>query len=144
MLDFPFEAVGVLVENDRDELLFVRAYRYVTDAVAWEIPAGRIEEGESVASAARREVEEESGCRTEGYEEVYTYYPMNGIANQLFHIVRCRATSGTGEFDRNEVAEVRWFPRREVRRMITEGAIRDGFSLSGLLLYLLSPDPCAE
>jgi ADP-ribose pyrophosphatase len=144
VLDFPFEAVGVLVENDRDELLFVRAYRYVTDAVEWEIPAGRIEEGESAAAAAKREVEEESGCRTEGHQEVYSYYPMNGIANQLFHIVRCRATSGTGEFDRNEVAEVRWFPRREVRRMIAAGEIRDGFSLSGLLLYLLPLDSCAE
>ena len=144
VLDFPFEAVGVLVENDRDELLFVRAYRYVTDGVEWEIPAGRIEEGESVVAAAGREVEEESGCGTEEHEEVYSYYPMNGIANQIFHIVRCRATSGGGAFDLNEVAEVRWFSRREVRRMIAEGEIRDGFPLSGLLLYLLSPEGRAE
>ena len=59
-------------------------------------------------------------------------------------VVRCRATSGTGEFDHNEVAEVCWLSRREVRRMIAAGEIRDGFSLSGLLLYLLSPDFCAE
>ena len=137
VLDFPFEAVAALVENERDELLLIRSYRYVVDTLAWEIPAGRIGEGEEVAAAARREVMEEGGCATTGHERVYSYFPMNGMANQVFHIVRCQATSDTGEFDRNEVAEVAWCSREEIRGMIAAGEIRDGFSLTGLLLWLL-------
>ncbi len=54
VLDFETEAVAVLVENDQDQLLFVHSYRYVTDSIEWEIPAGGIDEGESIFEGARR------------------------------------------------------------------------------------------
>ena len=62
---------------------------------------------------------------------------MNGNSNIVFHIARCMAKDfhqgdHVGDFDKNEVREVRWFSAGEIRRMIEDGAIRDGFSLVGL------------
>lgn len=136
VLDFETEAVAVLVENDQDKLLFVHSYHYVTDSIEWELPAGGIDEGESIFEGARREVWEERGYETSNYEFLYSYYPMNGIANKVFHLVRCQATTGSGEFDRNEVKEVKWVSREEIQQMIAKRRIKDGFSLTGLLLYL--------
>ena len=136
VLDFEKEAVAVLVENDESQLLLVHAYRYVTDSIEWEIPAGGIDEGEPILEAARREVWEESGYETSNHEFVYTYYPMNGISNKVFHIVRCQATRGSGEFDRNEVKEFKWVSRAEIQEMIAKRVIKDGFSLMGLLFIL--------
>jgi hypothetical protein len=59
---------------------------------------------------------------------------MNGIANKMMHVVRCRATERTAEFDRDEVSEVCWFFRDEVSRMIAAREITDGVSLVSLLL----------
>ena len=53
VLDFETEAVAMLVENDQSQLLFVHSYRYVTDSIEWEIPAGGIDEGESIFEAAK-------------------------------------------------------------------------------------------
>ena len=135
-LDFEKEAVAVLVQNAQGQILLVHAYRYVTDTIEWEIPAGVLEDGESILGAARREVLEESGYETADHRLIYTYYPMNGIANKVFHIARCRATRRTGDFDRNEVKEFKWVSRQEIRRMVKSSLVKDGFSLTALLLYL--------
>jgi ADP-ribose pyrophosphatase len=138
LLDFEKQAVAVLVENDQGQILLVHVYRYTTDTIEWEVPAGLIEEGESILEAAKREVREESGYETTGHEWVYTFYPMNGISNKVFHVARCRATRGTGDFDRNEVKEFKWVSRQAIRKMIEDRSMKDGYSLTALLLYLLS------
>jgi ADP-ribose pyrophosphatase len=137
LLDFEKEAVAALVENAEGEVLLVHVYRYTTDTIEWEIPAGSVEEGESILEAARREVLEESGYETTDHELMYTYYPINGISNKVFHIARCHATRSTGEFDRNEVKEFRWVSRQEIQTMIKNRWVRDGFSLPALLLHLM-------
>jgi ADP-ribose pyrophosphatase len=135
LLDFERQSVAALVENERGEILMVRAYRYTMGSAEWELPAGRMEYGEEALGTARREVLEESGYETEGHELYYSYYPMNGMANQIFHLVRCRATNLVGEFDPNEVHAVGWYTREEVMEMIRSQALRDGYSLVGLLLH---------
>jgi ADP-ribose pyrophosphatase len=140
VLHFGHEAVAALVENDRRQLLLVNVYRYVTDTIEWEVPAGVLEDGEAVLDAARREVLEESGYETTDHELVYTYHPMYGIADEVFHIARCQATKKLGDFDRNEVRAFRWASREEIRQMIGDGLIRGGFSLTALLLYMTLSD----
>lgn len=135
ILEFEKEAVAVLVENIRGEILFVHAYRYTTGSIEWEIPAGGVDSGEDIIQAAKREALEETGCQTADHQLLYTYHPMNGISNKVFHIVKARATTESGEFDRNEVKAVKWLAPVEVRRMIAERTISDGFSLTALLLY---------
>ena len=137
LLDFEKEAVAVLVENAQRQILLVHVYRYTTDTIEWEIPAGVVEDGESVLEAAEREVWEESEYETTNHELIYTYYPMNGISNQVFHIVRSQATRKMGDFDRNEVKEFKWVSRQEIQEMVKDKLVKDGFSLAALLLYLI-------
>ena len=136
VLEFDKEAVAAIVEDEQGRLLLVHAYRYVTDSIEWEIPAGGVEPGESVLETARREVWEESGYETVNHQLVYSYNPMNGITNKVFHLVRCRATKITGTFDTNEVQSFYWFSMDEILTMIKEKSMKDGYSLTGLLLYL--------
>ena len=136
VLDFDIEAVAAVVENAQGQILLVHAYRYATDSVEWEIPAGGIDRDESILAAAKREVREEAGYDTIAHELIYTYYPMNGISNKIFHVVQCRATNKTGEFDTNEVESFKWVSKEEIRKMIQAKQIADGYTLTGLLLYL--------
>lgn len=136
IIEFANEAVGVVVVNDKLELLFVHAYRYPLDTIEWEIVTGGIDTGESIIEAASREVFEESGYRTLDHEFVYTFYPDNGISDHTFHVVICRAGECSGEFDRNEIKEVRWIGQDEIGEMIRSKTIKDGFTLPALLLYL--------
>ena len=135
-LDFEKEAVAVLVENAQGQLLFVHAYRYITDSIEWEIPGGTAEPGEEILAAARREAFEESGYETSDHRLIYTYHPMNGIANQVFHVIHCRAGEKTADFDPNEIATTCWLAPAEIKAMIRSQEIRDGFSLTALAVAL--------
>jgi 8-oxo-dGTP pyrophosphatase MutT (NUDIX family) len=100
-----------------------RAYRFPADTIEWEVPSGSIEKGEPILEAVRREVQEESGYETTNDELMYTYYPQNGIANQVFHIVRNQAGEKIGDFDRNEVKGFKWTSKQEIQEMIREKVI---------------------
>ena len=136
LLDFEREAVTAIMENAAGEVIFARIPRYTTGKADWELPAGGMEIGETVLEAARRELLEETGYSSEGHILVYSYYPMNGNANQVFHIVHCKAVELVQDFDPNEVSDIRWFTRNEIRQMIKEKQVTDGFTLTALLLWL--------
>jgi ADP-ribose pyrophosphatase len=137
LLDFARAAVTMVVENNEGSVIFVRICRYTTGLTEWELPAGGVEMGETEMEAAQREVLEETGYTTENHRLMYSYYPMNGNANKLFHVVHCNAVEHVQDFDPNEVSETRWFTKAEVRQMIRDKTISDGFSLTALLLWLL-------
>ena len=137
LLDFDKEAIGVLVENEREEILLIQAYRYTTDTIEWGIPAGDVGKGESLLDAAKRETLEETGYEMDEGGLTYTYNPMIGISNKVFHIVKGRASRLSGAIDRDEVKTVAWRSLDEIRAMIGEKRIRDGLSLTALLLHLM-------
>jgi len=139
LLDFSSDAVVAIVENDAGNIVFVRISRYTTGETNWELPAGGVDVGESIIEAAEREVLEETGYTSDDHRLIYSYYPMNGNANKLFHIVFCKAGDNEQRFDTNEVSEIRWFTRDEITQMIQDKIIRDGFSLTALLLWMQMP-----
>lgn len=136
LLDFPSAAVTAIMENDSGNIMFARISRYTTGATEWELPAGGVEIGETVTDAARREVLEETGYTSYDHQLMYSYYPMNGSANKLFHIVYCKAIEQVQDFDKNEVNDTHWFTREEVKLMVKDKLITDGFSLTSLLLWV--------
>lgn len=135
VLEFDTEAVGVIVRNDKNQLLMVECYRYVTDSIAWEVPAGCIDEGESILEAAAREVLEETSYTTKNHKHLYSYCPSNGNSNQVFHLVSCEAADKIDQdFDRNEVRDVAWFDSSQIGLMLKDNIIVDGFTLSALFI----------
>ncbi|MBN8654749.1 MAG: NUDIX hydrolase [Anaerolineae bacterium] len=136
LLDFEREAVAAVMENVNGEVIFARIPRYTTGLAEWELPAGGMELGEEILESAKRELLEETGHTSTDHKLIYTYYPMNGNANQVFHIVFCKAGESVQAFDTNEVAEVRWFTREEIKQLLKDQKIKDGFSLTALLLWL--------
>ena len=136
LLDLPRSAITAVVENDSRDVVVVRVPRYASDTTEWELPAGGVEVGESELEAAKREVLEETGYTSSDHKLTYSYYPMNGSANKVFHVVHCRAVDHVQDFDKDEVSDTRWFTRDEIKQMIKSKAFTDGFTLNALLLWL--------
>lgn len=134
LLDFESPSVVAYVADGEGRVLLVSVCRYTTAATGWELPAGSMQCDEEIFSAVAREVLEETGYNTLGHELVYSYYPMNGIANKLVHVVRCQARERACDFDQDEVDEVGWFSPAEVWRMVHDREMTDGLSLVAFLL----------
>lgn len=129
----PNDAAGCVVTDDGRVLLIYR-HRFITDTWGWEIPAGRVDHGETPAEAAVRETLEETGWRPLGRPSVVTvFHPSNGLSDQTFHIFHVDGAEHVGDpADATEASEIAWTTIDEVRSLMATGQITDGLSLTGL------------
>lgn len=133
---FPGEAVGTVVVVDGHVLLLWR-HRFITDTWGWEIPAGGVDPGETVADAAHRECVEETGWAPGTTVPVMSWHPSNGATDQRFHVVRATEAVHLGPpSDTDEAARVEWVPLADVAGLVRAGALHDGLSVMGLLAEL--------
>jgi 8-oxo-dGTP diphosphatase len=84
----------------------------------WEMPGGRVEEGEDLVAAVVREVEEESSCRVEVRRLVAVYSKLSSPSMAL-HLFACEHVGGEPRAREAEVPEAGWFAEDDARRMVT-------------------------
>jgi ADP-ribose pyrophosphatase len=100
--------VVVLPLTADDEVVVIEEWRQAVDHVAYGLPAGGMADDETVATAARRELREETGYEAEHIERLGAFEPANGLLAVTNHYVLargCRPT-GTQELDHNESIRV--------------------------------------
>ena len=130
----PAEAAGVVVDDaDRGVLLLWR-HRFTTDTWGWEIPAGRVDAGETPAAAARRETVEEAGWRPGPLRLMTTYFPHNGVSDATFHLFTTAGAEHVGDpVDTDEAERVEWMRWPRLLHELRAGRVGDGLSLTALL-----------
>ena len=143
VIRLPLAAAGTVVHRDDDRVLLLWRHRFITDTWGWEIPAGRLEPGETPEEAARRETLEETGWEPTGLTPLLSYHPASGLSDQRFHLFAATGARHAGEpADTWESERVEWVPLGDVGRLIRSGEIVDGMSLVALLYVLaLAPHP---
>ena len=133
----PDPAAGVVIHDPDDGVLLLWRHRFITDTWGWEIPAGRIDPGESAEGAARREVLEETGWEPGPLRPLVAYQPTNGLSDQRFHLFAADGARHIGEpTDVHEAERVEWLPVDRVRDEVAAGNVQDGLSLTALLWAL--------
>lgn len=137
----PNQAAGTVVYDPERGVLLLWRHRFITDTWGWEVPAGRIDPGESPAGAAAREVREETGWEPGPLRHLITYQPTNGLSDQRFHLYLAAGATPAGEpTDPGESERVEWLPVEDVRRLARDGHIADGLSLTAVLYALAFAD----
>lgn len=118
--------VSVAVLTEKDEILFVRQFRYPYKAVVLETPAGKLEKGEDPFEAMKREQKEETGTTGTGYVNLGKLYPSPGYTNEIIYLYACRADSfGDTDFDDDEFLEVERIPVGKAVEMVMNNEIPD-------------------
>lgn len=121
-------------DGDDPQLLLIRQYRYAADGYLYEIPAGRLEPGEDPADCARRELQEETGCRAEHIEPLFTMYTTPGFTDEKIHLfMAVGLTVGETERDADEFMTVETVTLSRSLEMVRLGEIQDAKTALGLL-----------
>lgn len=127
-------SVATLAVDADGRVLLVRQYRYAVDDLVWEVPAGRLDPGETPEQGARRELVEEAGLEAGRCEPLARFYTTPGFCDELMHLFRAadlREVPARPEPD--ERIEPRWFAFDEALAMIARGEIKEGKTLVALL-----------
>jgi len=135
-LHYPHESVCAILENDIGEILLIKSNRYVTNREEFEVPAGRIENGESAEQAMKREVLEETGYETSDIKYLCFFNPSNGMSDLKIHAYRAKAKEKVIDFDTNEIKDINWISKDRITDMLFRNEIQCGVSMLALLYVL--------
>lgn len=120
--------------GDDPQLLLIRQYRYAADGYLLEVPAGRLEDGESPETCAIRELAEETGCSAESVEFMTTFYPTPGFCDEKIHLFMATGLRhGETNHEADEFVEPHPVALSLALEMIQSGEIRDGKTALGIL-----------
>jgi ADP-ribose pyrophosphatase len=134
-------SVVILAVDDKTNpsdpgILLIRQYRHAAGKLLLELPAGRIEPGEKLLPAAKRELIEETGYRAKRWSKLTSYYASPGFLTEAMNILLAEdLTLGIATPEDDEKIELHMTPLSEVLRLIHAGKIQDGKTLIGVLLY---------
>jgi ADP-ribose pyrophosphatase len=124
----------MMAVDEKNRILLVRQYRLPAGQLMWELPAGKVDEGETVAQAAKRELIEETGLRAKKWKKLTTFYPSPGYVEEKMTIfLATELTQGEPRPMEDERIETRWFTKKELKEWIGKNKIVDGKTMVGYL-----------
>ena len=125
---------AVVAIDDAQRVCLLRQYRPAAGGWVWELPAGRLEPGEPPQATAVRELMEEAGCSASHWESLGSILSSPGVFDEIIHLYLARGLSaGEVQHEQHEVIEVHWMPLDAAVRQATDGILRDGKTVTGLL-----------
>ena len=119
--------VCVLAFTDRDELLFVRQFRYAYHDLVLEIPAGKRDSAdEDPRDCGIRELREETGATADKITYLGEVYPSPGYTEEIIHIFMAEGLHfGKDDLDDDEFLDVERIPFDTALGMVLSGEIKD-------------------
>jgi len=126
----------ILPLDSRGRILLVRQYRLAGRRPLWELPAGRIDPGETPLQAARRELAEETGLRARRWKKLAEFYPSPGFLTEKMTIyLAAGVRMGEACPMEDERIECHWFTAEELDKLVAGGKIQDGKTLIGYAVW---------
>ena len=125
-------AVVPVMEDGR--ILMVSQYRNALERMTLEIPAGKLDQpGEPGIECARRELEEETGYRSEWLLSLRTTVAFCNEKIEIF--VARNLIPSCQHLDEDEFVDVKAYTLEELKEMIFSGKIEDSKTIAAILAY---------
>ena len=122
--------------DDRGRVLLVRQYRLPARQYMWELPAGRVDRGETVLKAAKRELREETGHTAKKWTKLASFFVSPGfLAERMTILLAQDLTEGEQEPMEDERIELDWVPSRKLDEWIEGGKIQDAKTMIGFFTW---------
>lgn len=130
-------AAAVLPVTKDGKILMVRQYRNALDRFTLEIPAGKLDApDEPKIDCAYRELEEETGFRSENLEYLMTINTTEAFCDECIGVYIARDLIPSQQhLDEDESIDVEEWEVLDLLRLIYSGKMTDGKTVAGILAY---------
>ncbi|MDO8733532.1 MAG: NUDIX hydrolase [Elusimicrobiota bacterium] len=130
------QAAAVIPIISRQKIVLVKQYRYPIKKVTYEIPAGKLDDGEKAIDCIKRELAEETGFTSHNIKKLISFYPSTAFSTEKLHIfVAKNLKKVKAHPDEDEFIEPVIIDYKKALKWIESGKIKDAKTLIGLLYY---------
>lgn len=134
IIEHPGGAAAVALDADR-RVCLLRQYRHAAGGWLWELPAGKIDPGETPFTTARRELAEEAGVSAEEWSDLGRIHSSPGVFTEVVHLYAARRLRRSDHaHDADELIEIHWISLDEALEWCRTGRITDAKTVTGLFL----------
>ena len=128
-------AVAIVAITEDNKVVLVKQFRKPIEQVIWELPAGKLEIGESPKECAIRELKEETGYSAKNLKLLHKFFTSAGFSNQKIYIFLATGLiKGEPDFDDDEFIEKYEIDINEAQNMVIKNEIEDAKTSIGILL----------
>lgn len=130
-------AAAVVPVTEDGRIIMVRQYRNALDRYTLEIPAGALDYvGEPGIRCAARELEEETGYRSDDLEWLITIRTTVAFCNEKIEVYAARNLQQSHQhLDEDEYVDVETYTVEELKEKIFGGEIEDSKTIASILAY---------
>lgn len=126
--------VVVVAQKDKDTILMVKQYRYPVKEVMLELPAGRLDKGDSPEERIRHELEEETGYVAKTWNSLGFIYTTPGICDEKLYLYYATDLEYVGQKPEDgEIIEFFEYKIDEVFELIKSGEINDSKTICAMM-----------
>jgi ADP-ribose pyrophosphatase len=132
----PGSVVVLALDERKSEpsVLLIRQYRYAANQELWELPAGRIDQGEDALTAAKRELAEETGYLASEWKLALYYYSSPGFLDETMSVFAARdLRKGKASPEEDEVITCKLIPLSKAVSWVMSGKLQDAKAIAGVL-----------
>ena len=120
--------------GDEPQVLLLRQYRYAAGGYLYEIPAGRLDDGETPVECAVRELKEETGCTADHIEAMTSILTTPGFTDEVIHLFMATGlTHGEHNREADEFVDLVIMRLSEALERISTGEITDSKTALALM-----------
>ena len=117
-----------------DEVLLIRQYRHAAGGTIYEVPAGKLDPGDTPESCAARELEEEVGRRPGRLEHLTSILTTPGFTDEVIHLYAAFDLETVEQRpEEHEVIELAPMPLSAALELVWSGELRDAKSALALI-----------
>jgi len=129
-------AVVILPLLGPREIVLIRNFRHAAARELWELPAGTLDEDEQPASAAGRELREETGYEAGNLEPLIGFYTAPGFCDEFLHVFLARDLTAVGQaLEDTEQITTHVRTLEQTMEMMRQGDIIDAKTMAAILFY---------
>lgn len=130
-------AAAVIPVMDDGRIIMVRQYRNALERFTLEIPAGALEESDEPGkTCSARELEEETGYRSDNLEWLMTLRTTVAFCNEKIEVyVAHNLIPSKQHLDPNEFVNVEIHTIEELKQMVFSGEIEDSKTVAAIMAY---------
>jgi len=130
-------AAAIIPVDEDGRIITVRQYRNAADDYTLEIPAGVLDfKDEEPINCARRELEEETGYKSNDLTYLYKFYSCIGTCDEIIYVyIANNLIESQQDLDEDEFVTLERYTVDELLGMIRSGEIMDNKTISAILMY---------